>query len=97
MDGQRLAVEEVRSATNDLQLVDKREGGFFRFKIDGEDSAWQGAELFMGEFEEGIIFQTGVVDAFDLRQLLTLFGEPECGLGLTTETDIERVETHRGS
>ena len=47
----------------------------------------------MGEFEEGIIFQTGVVDALDLRQLLTLFGEPECGLGLTTKTNVECVET----
>ena len=31
MDGQRLSVEEVRGATDDLELVDKSEGGFFRF------------------------------------------------------------------
>ena len=29
MDSQRLAVEEVRGATNDLQFVDERPGGFF--------------------------------------------------------------------
>ena len=36
MDGQRLAVKEVRGATDDLQLVDKCPGGFLRFKVNGK-------------------------------------------------------------
>ena len=38
MDGQRLAVEEVRSATNNLQPVDELPRSFFRFEVDGKDS-----------------------------------------------------------
>ena len=37
MDGQRLAVEEVRSATNNLQPVDELPRCFFRFEVDSED------------------------------------------------------------
>ena len=37
MNGQRLAVEEVCGATDDLQLVDERPGGILRFEVDGEN------------------------------------------------------------
>ena len=46
----------------------------------------------MREFIERIILKAGIVHALDLRQLLALAGEPECGLCLTTESDIERIE-----
>ena len=36
VDGQRLAVEEVRGATDDLEFVDERPCGFLRFEVDGE-------------------------------------------------------------
>ena len=45
MDGQRLAVEEVRGTTDDLELVDERPCCLFRFEVDGEDGTRQGAEL----------------------------------------------------
>ena len=41
---------------------------------------------------ERVILKARIVDALDFRQLLALAGEPECGLGLPTEADVERVE-----
>ena len=76
MNGQRLAVEEVRGATDNLQLVDERPGGFLRFKVDGEDGSWSGTELRLREFMEGIILQASIIHALDFRQLLTLLCKP---------------------
>ena len=45
MDGQRLAIEEVRGATDDLKFIDERPGGFLRFEVNGEDGTRQGTEL----------------------------------------------------
>ena len=45
MDGQRLAVEEISGATDNLQFVDERPCGFFRGEVDGENSTRQRAEL----------------------------------------------------
>lgn len=37
MDGQRLAVEEVRGTTDNLKLINEGESGFFRFEVYCED------------------------------------------------------------
>ena len=47
MDGQRLAIKQVRGATYRLQLVDECPCGFLRFKINGKDRTWQWTELFL--------------------------------------------------
>ena len=39
MDGQRLAIKEIRGTTYDLQLVDECPSGFLRFEVYGEDSS----------------------------------------------------------
>ena len=85
MDRQRLAIEEVRGAADNLQLVDERPCCLFRFEVDGEDGTRQGTELRLREFVEGIILQAGIVHAFDLGQSLTLPGEPQGGLCLPTQ------------
>ena len=37
MDGQRLAVEEVRGTTDNLEFINEGESGFFRFEVYCED------------------------------------------------------------
>ena len=39
MDSQRLTVEEVRGAADDLQFVNERPRSFLRFEVDGKDGA----------------------------------------------------------
>lgn len=76
MNGQRLAVEEVRGSTDDLQIVDESPSCLLRFEVDGEDSARQRAELCFREFVEGIVVETRIVHTLDFWKLLALAGEP---------------------
>ena len=93
MNGQRLTIEEIRGTTDDLQLVDERKRSILRSKVDGEDRPWQRTELCLRQSVEEIIFQTGVVHPFDLREFLTLTCQPQRRFCLTTETDVERIKT----
>ena len=92
MDGQRLTVEQVRCTADDLQTVDEVEGGFLRLQVDGEDGSGQRAELPIRQVVEGIVVEPRVVHTLNLRQLTAPLGEPERGLCLTAEADVERVK-----
>ena len=92
MDGQRLAIKQVCGATYRLQLVDEGPCGLLRFEVDGKDSTRQRTELHLRESVERVILETCIVHAFNLWQLLTLLGEPQGGLSLPAEADVERIE-----
>ena len=40
MNGQRLTIEEIRGTTDNLQLIDEREGIILLSEVDGEHSSW---------------------------------------------------------
>ena len=97
MYGQRLSVEEVGGTTDYLQLVDERPGSLLRCQVDSKDGSRHGAELRLRKFIERIVFHAGIVHPFNLRQLPALLRQPERGFRMTTEADVERIETERFS
>ena len=58
MNGQRLAIKQVRSASYRLELVDEGPCGLFRFEVDGKDCTRQRAELQLRESVERVILET---------------------------------------
>ena len=63
MDGEGAAIEEVRGAADDLEMVDEGEGSLGGSDVDSEDSAGERRELRTRELLEGIAVEGRVVDA----------------------------------